>query len=273
LSPTRFQHARRTPGALRSTGSTSTPTRPCEAALARRSLGEGGFTLLELILATAIGAVVLLVINTTFFAALRLHNTTHDSIDEDLVVHRTLNIIRRDLAGVMIPPSPTTTNARLSGQLTTEVASTNDLDGSSERISPDIFTNSGRIDGWSSFAEVQMVSYYLSPAADGSPTKDLVRVVTRNLLPVLESTTENQILLTRVAAAGVSYFDGENWLDIWDSATTRTLPAAIKFSLMLEPRDRMAARSDAAPIELIVPVLVKTTATLQQEAAVEPAPL
>jgi type II secretion system protein J len=237
-------------------------------------LKEGaGFTLLELLLATAIGAVVLLVINSTFFAALRLHKTTHESIDEDLVIQRTLGIVRKDLAGIMIPPSPTATTARLSGQLTTEVASTNDLDGTSERITPDLFTNSGRIDGWSPFADVQMVSYYLSPASDGGPAKDLVRVVTRNLLPVIESTTENQILLSGVNTAGIAYFDGENWLDIWDSATTSTLPAAIKFSLLLEPRDRTAARIDSAPIELIVPVLVKTSATLQQEAAAEAAPL
>jgi hypothetical protein len=118
-----------------------------------------------------------------------------------------------------------------------------------------------------------MVSYYLSPASDGGPAKDLVRVVTRNLLPVVESTTENQILLSGVNTAGIAYFDGENWLDIWDSTTTSTLPAAIKFSLLLEPRDRTAARIDSAPIELIVPVLVKTSATLQQEAAAEAAPL
>jgi hypothetical protein len=229
--------------------------------------------LLELLLSTAIGAVVLLVITSTFFAALRLHTTTHEKIDDDLVIQRALGIVRKDLAGIMIPPSPQATTARLSGQLTTDIASTNDLDGTSERISPDIFTNSGRIDGWSPFADVQMVSYYLSPAADGGPAKDLVRVVKRNLLPVIESTTENQTLLTGVNAAGVSYFDGEYWLDIWDSATTSTLPSAVKFSLVLEPRDRFASQADSAPIELIVPVLVKTSATLQQEAAAEAAPL
>jgi hypothetical protein len=49
-----------------------------------------------------VGAVVLIVIQTTFFSALRLHKTTHERIDEDLVVQRTLGIIRRDTAGPAI---------------------------------------------------------------------------------------------------------------------------------------------------------------------------
>ena len=237
-----------------------------------RHRGAGGFTLLELLLATAIAAIVLLVIHATFFSALRLHNATHDKIDEDLVVQRTLSIVRKDLAGVMIPPNPQSTTVKLSGQLTSDVTTTNDLDSNSERITPDICTNSGKIDGWTPFAEVQMVSYYLSPAADGSPTKSLVRVITRNLLPAIEATTENQILLTGVRSAGLSYFDGENWLETWDSTTTSSLPTAFKFSLVLDSRDNVT-RSDPAPIEVIVPVLVKTTTTLQQEAAAASAQL
>lgn len=239
----------------------------------RRRLSEGGFTLLELLLATAIGAIVLLVINATFFAALRLHNTTHEKIDDDLVVERTLGIVRKDLAGIMLPPNPQATTSKLSGQLTSDVISTNTLDGSSERVTPDIYTSSGKIDGWTPYAEVQMVSYYLSPAADGAPTKNLVRVLTRNLLPAIEATTEDQTLLTGVNSAAISYFDGENWLDTWDSTTTSSLPTAIKFSLVLAPRDRNTSRPDPAPIDLLVPVLVKTSATLQQEAAAEAAQL
>lgn len=235
--------------------------------------GQGAFTLLELLLATAVGAIVLLVVNGTFFGALRLHNATHDKIDENLAIQRTLAIVRRDLAGIMIPASPTATTNTFSGQLTSEITSTNDLDNTSERVTPDITTNSGKIDGWTPYAEVQMVSYYLSPAANGAPTKDLVRVVTRNLLPAAEVTTENQTLLTGVTAAGIAYFDGQDWLDTWDSTTTRSLPTAIKFSLVVAPRGGTTTRSDPTPIELIVPVLVKTTTTLQQEAAAEAAPL
>ncbi|MEO7414837.1 MAG: prepilin-type N-terminal cleavage/methylation domain-containing protein, partial [Opitutaceae bacterium] len=81
----------------------------------RRRRGESAFTLLELILAVAIGAIVLLVINGTFIGALRLHNTTHAKIDEDLMLQRTLTIVRKDLAGVMIPANPQATTYTLSG--------------------------------------------------------------------------------------------------------------------------------------------------------------
>lgn len=235
----------------------------------RRRMNSGGFTLLELLLATAVGAIVLLVINATFFAALRLHNSTHEKIDHDLVLQRTLGIVRKDLAGIVLPPNPQATTLKLSGQLMTEGNSANDLDNSGERITPDIYTSSGKIDGWTPYAEVQMVAYYLTPAADGGPTRDLVRVVTRNLLPAAEPATDNQTLLPGVISAAISFFDGEYWADTWDSATTSTLPSAIKFSLVLAPRDHNTARSDPAPIELIVPVIVSTptSAQLAAEAA------
>jgi len=250
-------------------------SRAPRASRARRfcSSGARGFTLLELLLATAVGAIVLLVINTTFFGALRLHNATHDKIADSLALQRTLMIVRRDLAGIMVPANPQATTNTFSGQLTSDPTSTNDLDNTSERVTPDIATNSGKIDGWSPYAEVQMVSYYLSPAANGAPGKDLVRVLTRNLLPAAEVITENQTLLTGVDSAGISYFDGANWLDTWDSLSTSSLPTAIKFSLVVAPRAGTTSRSDPAPVELIVPVLVKTTTTLQQEAAAETASL
>jgi type II secretion system protein J len=252
-----FNHARRRRRALAPGGGT----------LAGRA-AAAGFTLLELLLATAIGAIVLLVINVTFFAALRLHNTTHEKIDQDLVLQRALGIMRKDLAGIMVPGNPQATTPKLAGQLVSDGSGTaNDMDAAGERVSPDIYTSSGRIDGWTSFADVQMVSYYLASDPDGGPTKSLVRVLTRNLLPATDPTTEDQTLLTGVTSAAMSFFDGSDWLDTWDSTTTSTLPTAIKFTLVMAPHDNVATRIDPGPIELIVPVLVTTTTSAQDAAA------
>jgi type II secretion system protein J len=212
-----------------------------------------GFTLLELLIATAVGAVVLIVIQTTFFGALRLHNTTHERIDEDLVVHRTLGIIRRDFAGLNMP------GGTLSGQLqTTNFSSASD--GSyGERITPDLYTNSGKIDGWTPFSEAQMVAYYLAPGSSDTEGKDLVRVVTRNLLPVQEPFPEDQVLLHGVDSATLLFFDGSGWIEEWDSTVTSTLPSALKLSLVM--KSRTPGLSVPPPIELTVPIVVTTRAS------------
>jgi general secretion pathway protein J len=216
-----------------------------------------GFTLLELLIATAVGAVVLIVIQTTFFGALRLHNTTHERIDSDLVLHRSLSIIRRDFSGLMMP------GGTLAGQLQTTNFSSLNEGSYGERVTPEIYTNSGKIDGWNPFSEVQMVAYYLAGAAGDNDGKDLVRVVTRNLLPVQDSVPEEQILLHGVESATLAFYDGSGWVDNWDSTETSMLPRALKLSITMKRQERGLPASP--PIELTVPIMVTTRASQQAE--------
>lgn len=214
---------------------------------------QRGFTLLELLIATAVGAVVLIVIQTTFFGALRLHNTTHERIDSDLVMHRTLGIVRRDFAGLTMP------GGTLSGELQTTNFSSLSDGNYGERVTPDLFTNSGKIDGWNPFSETQSVAYFLAPASTASEGKDLVRVVTRNLLPVQDPLPEDQVLLHGVDSATLLFYDGNGWIDTWDSSVTSTLPRALKLSLVMKSRE--AGIAATPPIELVVPIVVTTRAS------------
>jgi len=139
---------------------------------------------------------------------------------------------------------------------------------SAVRVSPDLYTTSGAVNGWNPYSEVQEVTYFLAPASDGSNTKNFVRAVTNNLLAATQPTTDEQILLTGVADAQFDYYDGTQWDTTWDSTATSTLPVAIRFSLSLARSD---SAQPAAPIQLVVPVLVSTktsqTQTAQQQAA------
>lgn len=223
---------------------------------------EGGFTLLELLIATAVGAVVLLVIQTTYFSALHLHNTTHARIDQDLELQRALGIIRRDFAGLMLP------GGTLSGQFQTENFSNPGTENYGDRIGPDFFTNTGRIDAYNPFSEVQRVAYYLATptATEGGDgrSKNLVRVVTRNLLPVQETDEgEQQVLLEGVDSAVMTFFDGTSWTDTWDSEATSTLPRALKLSITLLPPE--GTQTAPAPIDLVVPVPVRTTTSERED--------
>jgi prepilin-type N-terminal cleavage/methylation domain-containing protein len=226
---------------------------------AARGRRRGGFTLLELLIATAVGGIVLLVVQTAFFGALRLHTTTHARNDEDLELQRALGIIRRDFAGLLLP------GGVLSNHLQTTAFSSGMTDDFGERVSPDLYTSSGRIDGWTPFADAQMVALFLAEPEDRKAAgKDLVRVVRRNLLPVQEEAGEPQVLLHGVAEAYVEFFDGAGWIEEWDSEATSMLPAAVKLRLVLAAPD--PAGPAPQPIELVVPVLVKTSASAAAEA-------
>ncbi|HTZ19322.1 MAG TPA: type II secretion system protein GspJ, partial [Opitutaceae bacterium] len=207
-----------------------------------------GFTLLEILIATAVSAIVLVAISTVFYGALRLRTTTTDHIEDDLTLQRTLGLVRNDLAGLMLP------GGTLSGALQTTPSSTLQSDTAGERISPDFYTDSGKVDGWNPYSEVQMVTYYLAAATDGSNSRTLVRSVMRNLLPAQDATPDDQLLLPGVTSADFLFYDGTEWTDTWDSTVTSTLPTAVKFRLQLASQS-----ANASPIELVVPVFVTTT--------------
>lgn len=218
----------------------------------------GGFTLLELLIGIVVGSVVLIVIQTSFFGALRLHQTTHARIEEDRRVQRTVGILRRDLAGLMLPGGETS----LAQGLQTSPFSGSMADAIGERVTPDLSTNTGRIDGWTPFADQQRVAYFLVPSAAGGAGRDLIRAVTRNLLPIQEVLPEEELVLSGVESAALSYFDGLGWTDTWDSTATETLPGALRFSFVLggDP-----AGGPAGTYEVVVPLLVKTTASVAAE--------
>lgn len=220
-----------------------------------RHTRKGGFTLIEILLAIAIAALILIAIQSVFFGALRLRNTTTARIEEDLVLQRTLSIVRKDLTGVVVP------NRVLLGEFQSVPTSELTKEGTEgDRISPDLYTTSGKIDGWTTFSEVQLVSYYLRNEDGNTGAKRLVRVVTRNLLPVQEVEQEEQVLMDGIAEAYMEFYDGTSWSDTWDSATTSTLPTAIRFVLRKTPPEGQA-QNGGAPYELLVPVIVATASS------------
>lgn len=221
-----------------------------------RSRRTGAFTLLEVLIATAIFAIVLAAMNTVFFSALRLRNRATESVEAALPVQQALAIIKRDLASLVLP------GGTLSGAFNT-TSTTNSLAGQS---SPNFYTASALIDDTSPWAEVQRISYALvNPTNRDAAGRDLIRASTRNLLPVLnEDPPTQQWLMSGVEGLRFYYYDGTQWRDSWDSTTTdlatgltNTLPQAIKLQIQRASAGTGGAGSVAAPIELVVPVVIQ----------------
>jgi general secretion pathway protein J len=233
-----------------------------------------GFTLLEVLLAVSIFSIVLLAIHLVFYGAVRLRNKTAAEIEGALPLQQTFTLLRRDLSNLVLPggillgalQTTPTTGLQL-GQTGPAPLATlaGDLPGQS---SPDFYTTTAAIDDAYPWGEVQRVSYFLADSTNQTIGRDLFRSVTRNLLPTLEEQPEEQWLMAGVESIFFYYYDGQRWADTWDSATqTNQLPGAIKVAIQLASTETVLSTglSSRAPIELVVPILVRAGTNQTQQ--------
>ena len=220
---------------------------PPEARQGRRAPASG-FTLIEILLAVAIFAIVLVGMHLVFHGALRLRNKTTASLEAAVPLQQALSILQRDLANLAAPgtnlaghlqTTPTNTTARVIGQ-----------------VSPQFFTAVGVLDDTTPWSEVQRVTYRLTEPTNDTEGLDLYRSVTRNLLALIEDTPEDQFMMGGVETVTFQFYDGTQWRYDWDSTTDPTiLPGAIKVELLLTAA--LTNRLNPEPIVLVVPIAVQ----------------
>jgi hypothetical protein len=128
----------------------------------------------------------------------------------------------------------------------------------------DIYTSTGIVDGTSPWANMQKVCYTLKQSTTRNGAgKDLVRLVSRNLLPTTQEEVEEQWLMSDVAQIQFSFYDGTQWRTSWDSTSeTTVLPMAIKVQIDLAPKN--ADPRSQTPVQLVVPVMVQVNTNQTQ---------
>ena len=203
-----------------------------------------GFTLIEVLIAVAIFAIVLAAINTVFYSALRLRNRSAAAFDEALPVQQAVAIIKRDLANLVVP------GGLLSGVLQTTTI-TNTVAG---QASPDFYTSAGQMDNIVPWGDIERVSYLLVDSTNRTPGMDLYRAVARNLLTQAQDPPVQQRLMGGVQGLVFTFYDGDQWVDSWDSAAQTNLPLAIKVQIQFATQGNAPALASSAPIELVVPI-------------------
>jgi len=213
----------------------------------RLNVRYSAFTLIELILAIAIMAIVMIAINAVFFSAVRLREHTDYAVEESLPVQQALATMRRDFQGAM-PPAE---NGVLSGDFKVGIVSSM---GSGLPVDVEVFTTTGAMRENEPWGEVQKVTYGLrTPSNQQMPGKDLFRSVTRNLLATMTPQPDDQRLMGGVESIEYSCYDGTQWRDTWDTTVTDTnLPAAIRVRILMAGHSGNSG--SAQPIEMIVPI-------------------
>jgi type II secretion system protein J len=212
------------------------------------------FTLLEMILAVAVAAIVLAAVNAAFYTALHLQASTEAAVDEATPVDQALYVIRQDLASI-VPPTNGTSKV-LSGDFRVGQVATAGLNAPA---AIEMYTATGALGSAPAapWGDIQRVTYELEKTANRStPGMDLVRSVTRNLLSTLTPDVESLPLLSGVASIQFSCFDGAQWHDTWDTTDpasgTSNLPVAVRVQIQMAGDSSGA--SGRSPIEILVPI-------------------
>jgi prepilin-type N-terminal cleavage/methylation domain-containing protein len=207
----------------------------------------GGFTLVEILIATSIMAILLVAIHTAFLAALGLRQKTIDSVEASMPTEEALQTMQRDLANIVI-----STNGTFFGPL----QSINQTNVLPDQIGPDFYTSGGELDGVVPWGNVEKIDYLLSVPTNGNtgPGKDLIRAVTRNLLPVNPPPMpeEKHTILSGVQSLTFQYYDGTQWDQVWDTTQQTNLPLAIKVQIQMAAHPGALALNP--PLELVVPI-------------------
>jgi prepilin-type N-terminal cleavage/methylation domain-containing protein len=207
------------------------------------------FTLIEVLLSVAIAAVVLAAISAVLFGALHLQARTTEATSQTLPMDRAIATIKQDLACIL-QASTKGSNATI-GLMGTDATST----GLTQTPLLEIYTASGAVSDDVPWPSVQKIDYWLQPPTNrtGQLGMDLVRGVTRNLLPASPMPPDQQqVLLQNVQRLQFSFYDGTNWNDTW-STMLSNVPVAIKGAISFA-RSR-GGEMPGIPAQFLVPVV------------------
>ena len=223
---------------------------PLPAGIKRKSKSQG-FTLIEILLAVGIFAIVLFAMNTVFFSALRLERATTRAMDARQPLNQAFATLRRDLLNAVQPLTNSTLLPRnfISGGRSGGL-------GTAQAGGLEFYTATGLISDDAPWGDVQKVRYELVPAANptASQGQELVRVVTRNILATTTEDEEEQLLMSDVESVEFLCYNGTDWRSTWDtSAADVGLPLAVRIRVQLAP-ENPGAKISREPIELFVPI-------------------
>jgi len=223
------------------------------------SRAAAAFTLIELILAISVMSLILAAMSSVLYIAFHLQMHMNDALEQSLPVEQALTCIQRDLANIVCNNS---TNA---GLLVGPFQSINQTNVLPFQIGPDFYTTDGQPDGLVPWGDIEKIDYLLQPPTNRLHAgMDLVRAVTRNLLPISGPAQPDQkrTLLNGVQNVLFTYYDGTTWEQSWDSIQQTNLPCAIKMQIQMAPQGYGRGVAPPKYYELVIPVDVQMSTNI-----------
>ncbi len=185
-----------------------------------------GFTLLELLVAMVLMVVASACLYTSLYTGFRARSSAMAAVEPTSRAINAIELIKQDVSGVL----PAT------GVLAGSFIGTNSQNGdgkdadSLEFYTTQVYTDEGILAGG-----LGKVDLALEEDSDEDRSNyRLVRKVTTNLLSPRDVDPDEQVLCRNVTSLNLRYFDGDSWLDEWDSTEdANSLPLAMEVDIEL----------------------------------------
>jgi len=207
-----------------------------------------GFTLLEILLASTMVALLAGSLYASLHIAFKARNSALSAVDTVRKCNLTIDLIRSDLQSAVLPGTSATTAISVSfvGLGGSGATSSGNADLIFYASTADILPSPG-------IGDIKRVEYACVPSDDGQFM--LVRFITTNLLAPISPDPIEEVICRNVRAFTVMYYDGTAWQESWDSTTTspkNALPKAVE--VIIEINDD--AGRPATPVSRVIAIPV-----------------
>jgi type II secretion system protein J len=196
---------------------------------AHRPNGRGarrrGFTMIELIIALAMVAIVAASLSSSLWLAYHTARQAEAAVSPSRQAAIAMELMCSDLQNALQPGTILIGNFEATQAQDTRGHEGDDVVFYSTADSPQHVDANG---------DAKKVEYTTEQIA-GTNDFVLVRKVTRNLITTVQPAPDEEIICRNVSSLTLQYFDGSTWTPTWDStAEDNTIPAAVQITLEIE---------------------------------------
>ena len=195
--------------------------------MSSRSGQRRAFTLLELLVATAMTAVLAGSLYATLHVSFKARRSALAAVEHVRAAELAVEMVRADVESAVVP------RGILAGTFLGEDA-TDAVGQPSDTLVLHCMADGGQ--ATEGTGDIRKVEFACAADSDGEGMV-LVRRLTLNLLATKVEDPAEEVLCRSVRSFGLRYFDGTEWLDDWDSGTEdNALPLAVEVTLELVGR-------------------------------------
>jgi len=207
------------------------------------------FTLLELLVAMALMVVAASCLYTALYTGFRARRSAMSAVEPTALAVNAIELLKQDIYGVLTP------DGVLAGAFVgTNSAGIKGVDADSlDFYTTHVYAADDEVAA--GLGQIELMLIEDDDTDDG--TYQLVRRVTTNLLSLKAVDPDEQILCRSVVSLNLRYFDGDGWVEAWDStADANSLPQAVEIDIEIahdkdrrtgEPRKRRLVQCFAIP--------------------------